>query len=219
MNLLFVSGFGFTPQIWNGQIDYFNQTLPTATVKAIGCLEPIVFPEAADQNVVVGWSLGALFALEAAAAEQGNVDKLVLVSGFPRFLEAADFPLGMRKAEFVQLRQKIKRNYADGMNSFYNLVDAEFDRDANLSGWNQQQAVRAFEILEEHDLRPLISQIKIPTLIIAGDSDRVVNPGVSSFMRQNIVGAQMKIFPGGHAPFLTNAARFNTLLAEFIASK
>ncbi|MDQ2993987.1 MAG: hypothetical protein M3R00_03445, partial [Pseudomonadota bacterium] len=63
----------------------------------------------------------------------------------------------------------------------------------------------------------LVTQQKIPVLIIYGAGDRIVNPGVFEDLGQHIVGSKSIAYPGqGHLPQLTNSLRFNIDLDNFI---
>jgi pimeloyl-[acyl-carrier protein] methyl ester esterase len=77
-------------------------------------------------------------------------------------------------------------------------------------------ALEALDALAVSDLRDRLALIDLPTLIIGGDSDVICLPQASEFLAQRISSAQQVIFTGcGHAPFLTQSARFNACLEEF----
>ena len=71
------------------------------------------------------------------------------------------------------------------------------------------------------DWRDLIRRIKLPTLIIGGESS-VVPPESQRWIHSQLPGSQLEIFPsdqgGYHFGFLENPTRFNELVRSFIAS-
>jgi pimeloyl-[acyl-carrier protein] methyl ester esterase len=77
-------------------------------------------------------------------------------------------------------------------------------------------ALQALAALAECDLRDRLSLIDLPTLIMNGDRDVICLPQASQFLEEGISGARRIEFAGcGHAPFLTQSARFNACLDEF----
>ena len=69
------------------------------------------------------------------------------------------------------------------------------------------------------DVRGLIPDVKIPTLICYGSIDAVVNPGTEKFYHENIPNSVLAEFVGkGHELHVTDYKNFNRLLNEFIAS-
>jgi pimeloyl-[acyl-carrier protein] methyl ester esterase len=67
----------------------------------------------------------------------------------------------------------------------------------------------ALEILKKTDLTKTISNIKVPTVIIAGDCDRLTPIGASIFMQSKIKNSRLKIFKSaGHIPFLSHPKDF-----------
>jgi pimeloyl-ACP methyl ester carboxylesterase len=67
------------------------------------------------------------------------------------------------------------------------------------------------------DLRPLLKNIKVPTLVAFGSIDAIVNPNTSRFLHENIENSVLAEFVGkGHDLFITDYKNFNKLLANFI---
>ena len=67
------------------------------------------------------------------------------------------------------------------------------------------------------DLRPMLNQVNIPTLILHGEADGVCSPKAGQCLADMIPNTQIHTFPGkGHLPFLTDAQAFNERLAAFI---
>jgi pimeloyl-ACP methyl ester carboxylesterase len=63
---------------------------------------------------------------------------------------------------------------------------------------------------------PVLSAIRVPTLVVQGQADRVVNPAVGELTHQMIAGSRLSLYPGvGHSPFLENPERFDTELDAF----
>lgn len=67
-------------------------------------------------------------------------------------------------------------------------------------------------------LAPKLERLRVPTLIVVGDRDEpCLEPGL--FLRRTIPGAELAVLPGtGHLANLEAPARFNALVADFIAA-
>lgn len=67
------------------------------------------------------------------------------------------------------------------------------------------------------DSRPLLPNITLPTLILAGEEDKLVPLSEAKEMAEMIPNARLELIPGaGHLANLENPAAFNALLETFI---
>jgi non-heme chloroperoxidase len=74
-----------------------------------------------------------------------------------------------------------------------------------------------FFVAATEDFRPLLSSVKVPTLICFGTIDAVVNPGSEKFAHENIPNSVLAEFVGkGHELHVTDYKNFNRLLEQFI---
>lgn len=69
------------------------------------------------------------------------------------------------------------------------------------------------------DSTPSLSKIRIPTLLLVGEEDKVTPSSDSEVMAKAIAGSQMKILSkAGHLSNLENPQKFNDHLSEFLIS-
>jgi pimeloyl-[acyl-carrier protein] methyl ester esterase len=81
-------------------------------------------------------------------------------------------------------------------------------------------ALSALESMAAADMRPLLSQVRVPTLVIHGEEDPICPVGAGRFLAKEINGAQLLILPGaGHAPFMGNPQRVNDEMDHFLRGK
>ncbi|MDE1819845.1 MAG: alpha/beta fold hydrolase [Euryarchaeota archaeon] len=67
------------------------------------------------------------------------------------------------------------------------------------------------------DVRPRIGKIKLPTLVVHGMDDRVVDPTSARILRQSILGSEMKLYANtGHMVLLERPQELNELLLGFL---
>lgn len=73
------------------------------------------------------------------------------------------------------------------------------------------------ELLRNTDLRPLLAQIILPTLVIAGQYDRVTMPAASHALAEALPNARyVEIRRAAHAPFLSHLPQLSALLIDFL---
>ena len=77
--------------------------------------------------------------------------------------------------------------------------------------------VRGLELLRDNDLRPLLADISLPTLVIAGQYDRVIHPAASRALADALPSARfVEIRRAAHAPFLSHLPQLSALLCDFL---
>lgn len=168
----------------------------------------------------IGWSLGGLFALRAAAASP-QARGLVMVSATPRFVvDAADgrpWPHAVSPQVFSQFAADLEGDYRSTLDRFLILdtIGAEHGRE-ELRTLRQQLFARGepaprilqqgLVLLEETDLRDELPRLSVPSLWISGRRDRLVPPtGMRAAAALAPHSEFLEIPGGGHAPFLGHA--------------
>ena len=68
------------------------------------------------------------------------------------------------------------------------------------------------------DSFPLLPQIKVPTLVLAGEEDILIPVRLSKELQQAIPNAQWKTVPGGHACLWEKPEPFNQAFLDFVRS-
>lgn len=180
-----------------------------------------------DRYHLLGWSLGGQIALDLAAAMPGSVDRLVLVAATPRFIAGPDWPQGMAASAIDRMATQLRTNYKRTVSEFLELQvrgsagseKALEELHASLFGHgeaNPKALVAGLETLQSSDLRPLLSLVRAPTLVIAGQYDRVTLPAASRALADALPDARyVELRRGAHAPFLSHTAEFAALVTEF----
>lgn len=178
---------------------------------------------------LLGWSLGAKVALEIAARAPQRVSALVLVSATPRFAQSPDWPHGSPAERLDALAAALRRDYRRTVSEFLSLqVRGSQSADTTLATLQRsllergecppEVLLRALRLLHRVDQRPRLALITAPTLVIAGEYDRVVHPEASRALAGLIGGARFLALPRcGHAPFLSHEAEFTAAVQTFLA--
>jgi len=179
--------------------------------------------------VLLGWSFGAKLAMAIAAAEPQRIAALVLIAASPRFAQSADWPHGMPqetlRAFDVVLTQDWQRTLQDfialQLRGSRNAEEshAVIETALAVQGAPQPAALLAgMALLESVDLRNLVPRITQPTLIIAGQHDRVTPMAAARWLTQELADARLIEVPrAGHAPMVSHHAEVATAMRGFLA--
>lgn len=85
--------------------------------------------------------------------------------------------------------------------------------DMSLDAYLAQLAV-----IQAHDISDRASQIKVPTLVLAGEEDILIPVRLSRKLQVAIPNAQWKTVPGGHACLWESPDPFNAAFIDFVRS-
>ena len=186
--------------------------------------------DTAEEGVVaVGWSLGGQVILQAAHLKPEYFRGVVLVGATPCFVRRDDFAWGQSKGATRRMAKDLGREMSSTLNGFYtlNFTEKELESEAaegfiayyssRSASFHKGSILSSLAALINTDIREEVQKIEAPTLIIHGDSDSVVPPGAGTFLADVIPQARLEIFnETGHAPFITQAARFNSVVKCFV---
>jgi pimeloyl-[acyl-carrier protein] methyl ester esterase len=181
-----------------------------------------------ERVTLLGWSLGGQVALQAAALAPERIERLVLVAATPSFAARPGWDHGARPEVLEKLGRGLASDYERTVTEFLELqVRGSADAHAVLlalraavfsHGEARPEALAAgLALLGSVDLRPLLPQIRQPTLVVAGQYDRVTHPSASRELAQQLPDARfVEVRRAGHAPFLSHRDRFAAELLAFV---
>jgi len=231
--LLLIHGWGMSGRIWEVIEDDLSKYYKLYIVDLPGMgkseeIEDYSLTNIVDQLYIklpmkisiMGWSLGGIIALKYYEKYPKNVTRLFLVASTPCFINKKNWNLGVEGCLLNKFYDQLVDSWSKTLNQFFML---------QLIGSNNRKEVMkelhevfitktppkikslksALEILKETDLTKTISNIKIPTIIIAGDCDKLTPKEASIFMQSKIKNSRLKIFKSaGHIPFLSHPKDF-----------
>ncbi|GGD50989.1 carboxylesterase BioH (pimeloyl-CoA synthesis) [Pseudoxanthomonas indica] len=175
----------------------------------------------------LGWSLGGLFALRAALLSD-QVQGVALIAATPRFVRAHDWPHAVESSVFHQFGQDLQRDFRGTLERFLALdtIGSSHAREELRSlkqtlyarGEPDAEALQqGLHLLETCDLRADLADLRVPSLWISGQRDRLVSPaGMRDAAALAPWSHHLDIRGGGHAPFLGHADEVARELLEFV---
>jgi pimeloyl-[acyl-carrier protein] methyl ester esterase len=180
---------------------------------------------------VCGWSLGGQVALRWAAREPDKVRRLILVASTPCFAERADWLFGMASAVLEKFAAELEQDHAATLRRFIALQLRGSENERELLGMLRERlfsrgepdmgALRAgLDILRAADQRAELLNIKQPTLVIAGERDKLTSPQASHYLAQALPTARViEVTGAAHAPFLSHPEQFVVAVKDFLKAK
>lgn len=178
---------------------------------------------------LLGWSLGGLLAMAVAAREPQRVASLTLAATTPRFTAGEGWAHGVAPSVLQKMAAQLAGDPQRTVQDMLELqVRGSQDAAAVLASLRQalldHGTARSAELdaglrlLGSADLRDAIGRIDAPSLVLAGQYDRVTHPDAGRWLARQLPRARFHEFArSGHAPFLSHAAKFAELVGNFVA--
>lgn len=171
-----------------------------------------------ERPVLVGNSLGGqvalLYALEY-ETEAARPSALILTgaSGVQEVVMGESTP---RRFDRDYVKERAAYTFHDPGHASDDLVD-----DVMAIVADRNRVIRLIKMARssrDETVEELLSDIRIPTLLIWGAQDRLTPPDVARRFRDRMTNARLELIPAcGHAPMIEHPALFNRLVIDFLA--
>ena len=240
--LLMIHGWGVNSEIWVSLVDELKLFASVYLIDLPGMggsssISPYTLDNIAKEikaNVpikkfnILGWSLGGQVAMSLAIRMPEFVEKLILMSTTPCFVEKKDWSYGINKQFFLNFEKEAKQNLNNTLMKFFLIQTRGFDDSKNMMRFlkntfieirddNKSSMQSALNVLKETDLRNEVQKIDKPTLIIAGDKDRLTSSKASIWLYEKIKGATLKEIKGAnHMPFISHREIMTESVKKFL---
>jgi pimeloyl-ACP methyl ester carboxylesterase len=163
-------------------------------------------------RVLVGHSLGAAVALEAAIAAPESVDGLVLINSGAQ-IPLPEGVLAAVERDFAGECDRLARA------SFAAATDEQVEaRRAALMGAGRQELAAAYACCREFDARDRLGAVEIPALVVAAAEDALMPVWLSEELANGLPMAHMVVVEGsGHLLPMERPKAFDLLVAGYLA--
>lgn len=178
--------------------------------------------EAAGDLILAGCSMGGMLALEMARQAPHRLRGLALLGTSAR----PDTP------ELIELRTQACAMFADGLMDDVLAANVAFafhrlhaqdgtlraDYLAMIHRAGPQQLIRQNRaVMARADMRPSLAALRMPTLVVCGEDDRLAPPECSRELAAGIAGARLEwLSPCGHMLTWEQPAALNALLLGWL---
>ena len=179
---------------------------------------------------ILGISMGGMIAQEFALRHPDRLNKLILTG--------TGGATGRAKFDPIMAWNFVKQKDTDGLafaaQQFIWLFSTEFLRNhqavdqmlalfaSNPNPFSSQAYARQAEAYVKHDALDRLGDVKVPTLIISGEQDRLAPPWIARELADAIPGARFQLVEGSgasHALILERPNDFNKTVMEFLDTK
>jgi 3-oxoadipate enol-lactonase len=174
-----------------------------------------------EQPTVFGVSFGAVLGLEFAARFRNRLQHLIVQGAGARF----ETGLLQRIAGMVLSGYPLPVDNPF-VNQFFNLFFGGRQKPGPLfqfvtrQCWQTDQSVMAhrFRLVEHFDMAGRLEQIRVPTLVLAGDRDLLVSENSLRRLCQGVSRSKLRRLPGcGHLAFVTQPHRVADEVIGFLS--
>jgi pimeloyl-ACP methyl ester carboxylesterase/DNA-binding SARP family transcriptional activator len=164
-----------------------------AVVRAVG----------SERAWLFGASIGGAIAIAAAAAQPASTAGLILYATSPRGCRAPDYPWAMTGEQLRRWLDMIRSDW--GGATSLDAFAPEAAHDPQVQAWwarmlrsaasqnGVQEILRAFH---ETDVRGLLPGLRVPTLVIQREDDRIVRAPIARLIAQQVPRATLLMLPG-----------------------
>ena len=183
-----------------------------------------------ERYALLGWSLGGQVALDLAAALPAGIERLVLVATTPKFLAAPGWRCGTPRPLLSRLTHRLHADSERAVNDFLALaargskprtaarVLARLHAALRTQGRARPEALTAgLARLRDGDLRAALPVIRVPSLVVAGQRDRVIRRVAVRRLARGLKARYVEVAGAAHAPFLSHPRQFARELVEFLS--
>jgi len=166
-----------------------------------------------EKPIIIGFSLGGMIALRFAIEHPDRITKLVLVG------TTAKMDLTMHIIRFLKYilpyktiaRIVCKRKYYKPSEK---IIEDALSRASKVDKYTAYKCLNGFT--KNYDVRDMISLIKVPTLIVVGEKDKL-NLKASKYLNRKIENSELRIVSGsGHTVMVEKPNEFNHIVENFI---
>jgi pimeloyl-ACP methyl ester carboxylesterase len=221
--LVFVPALGSDSRLWQPVIDRIHNLVECTVIRGSGdsieSMADSVLAQAPDRFYLAGNSMGGYVSLEIALRQTDRVHGLVLLN-----TSAREAPVDRRKnsieliemaeaGQFDTAVERISRSVASPGRSDVTATAASMAHALGVGVFKSQQLA----VLSRIDRRLEIHDIKIPTLVVAGDADLITPAELSQELVESIPDSELSIFSGcGHLSPLEQPAKVASSILHWL---
>jgi len=228
--LIYVAGLDGTGELFFKQAGALARSYRVVTFRSreqgrftyddlVNDIAAIIHDQGEEQATILGESFGGTVALSFALRYPKMIERLIVISSFPRFRRRLQIKLGAWLASTLPFGLLWPLRRAGNILGL--LVDSVRREDREvfwkaISSVSPNGYARRLQLIAEFDVESRLSDIKTPALFIAGDRDLLI-PSVreAHLMAAWMPNATVRVIKGaGHACLMGDRVNLAAILAE-----
>ncbi|MED0966378.1 alpha/beta fold hydrolase [Bacillus paramycoides] len=228
LKIIFIPGWGMEEEVWTLVLPYFKgysvQCVEWRNVKESSEFAGRIIDAANDENVIlVGWSLGALAAIQ--SYKKIKAKGIVLIGGTAKFTITSDYTSGWNASFVERMKKNLARQKESTLQRFYENMFTKNELKENknfeeitmrFKGDTIQSLQLGLDYLIETDMRNELTDIKAPLLLLHGEQDVICPLSAAHSITKN-TDATLKVVSGaGHALCITNFEYCANEIIQFV---
>ena len=157
--------------------------------------------------VLLGWSMGGIVALEAAAARPDCISRLVLCASTAKFVSGPGYAVAVPPSEMRAFDRGLRHAARATLEQFHQtaarprkLEPSTLEERVGASlRFGDASLTQGLAYLRKADHRPVLDKIHVPTLVLHGQTDAVIPVSAGLWLAEHLPDAQCEILAGhGH---------------------
>ncbi|SFS31034.1 alpha/beta fold hydrolase [Marininema halotolerans] len=229
-SVLWLSGWSVDSSVWEGVVEMAPHLIHEH-VDFLGCGSAQAVLERAEEKFValpspirmVGWSLGAILALQLAQRYSECIQQLFLIGSTGRFVRQNDSH-GWDSRVLRRMERRIEKDVEGTLRDFDTRLFSEREK-ARGEGerWQTHRQTMptdremrgGLQMLATFDWYQENVSLGVEAYLLSGQEDHICPPEGASRLYSSLSNATLEVWEGaGHLPFWTEEQRFHKWLVE-----
>ncbi|ABS23048.1 alpha/beta fold hydrolase [Bacillus cytotoxicus] len=216
LKLIFIPGWGMEKQVWSPILsllqESFAEYIEWHDVKEINEFAKRVEKAAEGYDVIlIGWSLGALVALE--VCNNVKTKGMILISSTAKFTVDERYKHGWKPSFVERMKRNIKKRKNETLSRFYISMFAEEESAVKESfenmikefqGDSTESLQTGLDYLMRADMRERLKDVNVPMLLLHGEQDSICPLPAAHYIKEKTNATLKVIHQAGHAICITN---------------
>lgn len=223
--VVFVPGLTADARLWEPVLEELSDVVDPLVAPTqgdtIAAMADEVFAIAPERFYIAGTSMGGYVALDVALRGDDRVAGLVLANTSARAANPAQQERGnsliaeVQTGDFAGVVKKLAKGVAGGKEHVEELA-ARMAVDAGVEAFLRQQRA----VVARQDRREELSGITVPTLVVAGDDDKITPPSLNNEIARLIPAAELQIVPGsGHLTTIDATGELSAIIRTWLLAQ
>ena len=176
-----------------------------------------------EHAALMGLSEGGPMCMLFAATYPERTTALILTGTFARMIKADDYPIGMDRDVVESLVNAMVDQWGEGLVLQFSAPSIDSPEERRLTGQYERaaaspgMALALMKLNLDTDTRDVVGAIRVPTLVLHREGDRLIPIEMGRYLAEHIPGARLVSLPGiDHVPWVGDTDLLCDEVQEFL---